>query len=966
MRLSKIGIPLVPQDLRERLFGAHPEGMSLQNFREAKENLQKFNLWGLTPPEYHDYQASDFPSLIGGDIKEHIKGIAEEVSSPWWGLSNSMANATFPHMPELWEWSPDIVGWAEYRVVDGKTLATPVDYPREKVLVFDTENVVIEGQYPTMAVAVGLESWYLWLSPRLFKGSQCLIPMGPSRKLLIGHNVSFDRAKVEEEYVLDVSPHRFMDTMSLHKAVAGYGTQQRAVYMAAQKAQEEGKSAHMPAWVFDTSNDSLKDCVRFYLGFKVDKTERDIFVTGSVEDVLSNLRSLIQYCALDVLYTARLFGVLWPRFKNHLDADFGKVTFCGMLEMGSGLLPLNPEWYNFVSRANSEFIKRMDEVERGLQAIALDVVNLGHNPEDVWTKDLDWKPGKNKKPGWYNALFTKGKCNLTTRTRITPLLLQMSWSGFPLSYREWAEEDLPKTSRKKPRVAEVYPETKQVGYIDGKRVVHKSKKPEVLARIEYRTELTGKTLAPEGYKKVGGWGYVVPTGTPYLSKFEGTPVPGGDWYPLPHKDGDDARVGNPLAKDYLPYIESGILSALNENANNYLYLAASCAYWVSMKSRVNDQFVVRYKGVLTVVPQTVVVGTVTRRAKNKTWMVASSSKNDKFKDGKRVTVGRVGSELKTQVMAPPGYIFVGADVDSQELRLAAFLGDKKFGAHGATPLGMQTLMGSKEAGTDMHTLTAGILLTNRDNAKVSNYSRLYGAGIAAQITYLKQFNPSFTMEQCEKLVLALYAQTKGVKVWTNTSARGYVWAGGTESHTFNALEDIAYSDAPRTPVLGYLISDALRPAKLDNLYLTSRINWSVQGSGADYLHLTLMIIKWLSDKYEIPWRLVLTIHDEYRNLTKRGYEIPLAWLAQITHLWVWAFISARLGLEDLPLELVAHSGVDIDTYLRKDPVHETGVTPSQPVPLTPGRVLSGGKILEELRAMGIDPANPRYLGVPVS
>jgi hypothetical protein len=44
----------------------------------------------------------------------------------------------------------------------------------------------------------------------------------------------------------------------------------------------------------------------------------------------------------------------------------------------------------------------------------------------------------------------------------------------------------------------------------------------------------------------------------------------------------------------------------------------------------------------------------------------------------------VGSELKAQVTAPPGWRFVGADVDSQELWISALLGDAQFGFHGAT------------------------------------------------------------------------------------------------------------------------------------------------------------------------------------------------------------------------------------------------------------------------------------------
>lgn len=46
---------------------------------------------------------------------------------------------------------------------------------------------------------------------------------------------------------------------------------------------------------------------------------------------------------------------------------------------------------------------------------------------------------------------------------------------------------------------------------------------------------------------------------------------------------------------------------------------------------------------------------------------------------------RVGSELKAMVQVPPGYHLVGADVDSQELWIAAVLGEAHFaGMHGET------------------------------------------------------------------------------------------------------------------------------------------------------------------------------------------------------------------------------------------------------------------------------------------
>ena len=56
----------------------------------------------------------------------------------------------------------------------------------------------------------------------------------------------------------------------------------------------------------------------------------------------------------------------------------------------------------------------------------------------------------------------------------------------------------------------------------------------------------------------------------------------------------------------------------------------------------------------------------------------------------------MGSELKAMVRAPPGYCLVGADVDSQELWIAAILGDAQFaGIHGKRVIKNICQQGSK-------------------------------------------------------------------------------------------------------------------------------------------------------------------------------------------------------------------------------------------------------------------------------
>ena len=51
-------------------------------------------------------------------------------------------------------------------------------------------------------------------------------------------------------------------------------------------------------------------------------------------------------------------------------------------------------------------------------------------------------------------------------------------------------------------------------------------------------------------------------------------------------------------------------------------------------------------------------------------------------------------------------------------------------------------------------------------------------------------------------------------------------------------------------------------------YLPSRINWVVQSSAVDYLHLLLVSMDWLTEVYDIDARFVISIHDEVRYLVK--------------------------------------------------------------------------------------------------
>jgi DNA polymerase gamma 1 len=57
------------------------------------------------------------------------------------------------------------------------------------------------------------------------------------------------------------------------------------------------------------------------------------------------------------------------------------------------------------------------------------------------------------------------------------------------------------------------------------------------------------------------------------------------------------------------------------------------------------------------------------------------------------------------------------------------------------------ILGSKSNGTDMHSASASVMGVSRDEAKILNYARIYGASQMFAERLLKEFNP--TMLVCD-------------------------------------------------------------------------------------------------------------------------------------------------------------------------------------------------------------------------
>ncbi|XP_053320957.1 DNA polymerase subunit gamma-1 [Spea bombifrons] len=690
-----------------------------------------------------------------------------------------------------------------------------------------------------------------------------------------------------------------------------------------------------------------------------------------------------------------------------------------------------------------------EEEESQPSASEIYLENLKNRTLSLLPKRAQHLPGH---PGWYRKLCPKlddpewvpGPGLITLQMRLTPKLMRLTWDGYPLHYSEkhgWGylvpgrkdnilnslegDDAVPCPHRAIEAVSTKYNQSKANGQNESQEASLQEEfmltedrtiweKVEALSRLE--TEFVPETPT-KGHVGKNSKNKAEPC--PALNtEMNLSPVyhhgngpcndvnVSGCWfYRLPHKDGSANNVGSPFAKDFMPKMEDGTLQAStgDTSAARALEINKMISFWRNAHKRISSQMVVWLKkGELprnitrnpefdedhkygAILPQVISAGTITRRAVEPTWLTASNARVD-----------RVGSELKAMVQVPPGYHIIGADVDSQELWIAAVLGEAHFaGIHGCTAFGWMTLQGKKSSGTDLHSKTASTVGISREHAKVFNYGRIYGAGQAFAERLLMQFNHRLTQEQATEKAKQMYAVTKGIRRYVLSEegewlvkelrlqvergeensvslqdvrniqkkalsksrkrwniVKRKIWTGGTESEMFNMLESIAMSSSPRTPVLGCHISRALEPEAVKGEFITSRVNWVVQSSAVDYLHLMLVAMKWLFEEYDIEGRFCISIHDEVRYLVQSEDRYRAALALQITNLLTRCMFAHKLGMEDLPQSVAFFSAVDIDRCLRKEVTMDC-VTPSNPTGMEKRYGIPQGEALDIYEIMKI-------------
>ncbi|KAH8283554.1 hypothetical protein KR018_005578 [Drosophila ironensis] len=404
---NSVKVQMISRNLHAQLFPQSPRGDPQQQEAKGKLYQQELLRHGV------DIESSapvpdvrlQLPPLQGRDIEEHFMNIAREQVRPYEQLLLPLvACKQLPKRPRRWAFH---AGWTAYDPADGT--ASPVDRPPERGLIFDVEVCVNAGQTPVLATAVGLKRWYSWVSPKLTKHrtqvapvdpldvdtdgdrprytSEELIPLGSEGpRLIVGHNVSYDRARLREQYLIEDTGTRFVDTMSLHVCVSGVTSYQRAML----KSKKEPAAEDL-AWRQQSSLNSLVEVHRLYCGGEpLSKEPRNIFVEGTLDQVRQNFQSLVNYCAGDVEATHRVLRALYPLYAERFPHP---ASLAGMLEMGSAYLPVNANWERYIREAQLTYEDLSIEAKYHLGRRAEEACSLLHDEQyrsNLWLWGEDW------------------------------------------------------------------------------------------------------------------------------------------------------------------------------------------------------------------------------------------------------------------------------------------------------------------------------------------------------------------------------------------------------------------------------------------------------------------------------------------------------------------------------------------------------------------------------------------------
>ncbi len=377
---------------------------------------------------------------------------------------------------------------------------------------------------------------------------------------------------------------------------------------------------------------------------------------------------------------------------------------------------------------------------------------------------------------------------------------------------------------------------------------------------------------------------------------------------LPHPKGEAQNCGNPLGKDYLPFMENGTLSSPDPHAQEYLNKAKSVSFWTLMRKRALQFYThPSSEGFSSIKPLMNPHGTVTRRAVEPTWLTAPDVKKNV-----------IGSELKSRIQAPPGYKLVGADFAAQELCIGSLAADSKLGLVGSSPMGFTQMLGDKDKGTDGHSTLANYLSVDRQLAKTLNFLMLFFGGMKGLFEAIKANRIDLPDDAAKSIADKALKLRRGKR----DRATG-LFSGGTDSNAYNWMIKQAETPDNRTILGRSAISRALWRDVVGKDFMPSRCNRNIQGTGVDLLHILLTLTYHFANQRNLEMAYVISIHDEAWFLVKEDHVEEFTRCFQVAHLLCWVFLLKAMGFESIPAAYCFFPSVNVDVCLRKEVTNQS-------------------------------------------
>jgi len=859
-KLNCLGYATLSDGMNRQVFGdCETQHVKEDKIKSIKASMENFGVsFPIENPKGFFMEDFDLPKLQGKNIKEHFENISKSLIGDIANKLKEFAYVDLPPKPTS-ENIVNVAGWIKYTPSASGFELTQVDGIEEDIAVFDCETFVkgTDFGHAILATAVSPKAYYIWMHETYVDPTidyvPSLVPVG-NGKIFIAHNVAFDRARCKESYDITKKNYWF-DTMSAHINVSGLASGQRWWYV--QAATKKSSFRADPTWANKGSLNSLIDCYNFHCQPMTrlepeDKKIRDVFVVSeSMEQIHELNADLTQYALKDVEITQELFSILALKY---LQNNPSLTTLIGHFGISSAFLPVVDdwkEWFEGCEKIWHDSIARQEEILGQMAREVYDAWNQGEVDieSDPWLSQMDWD------------------CNFKLTKAGKPA---SKWYGVPKWLRSVSE--IQKTEESNKLV---------IGGISTKnRLSH------FLLRLKWDDK-------PMTYFSNKGWCF-------FDSEV-------GEYVRLPHPKGEGENVGGVLSKDYADDFESGMLSSDLPQAEELIKLAINVSYWTSVRSRVREQLVEKVNNPIgkefnLIVPASVPHNTSTNRAGENLWLTVPDPKYDK-----------IGSEIKTRVQAPDGWVFVESDFDAQEAVVASIFADSFHKVAGSTQFSHSILAGSKDNGSDMHSMTAKAIGISRAVAKGCNYGMLYGCGAKTLANTIRKGNKSIPMKQAIEMGKKLIDLKKGRKAYRGMREL----IGGSDSYAYNEMAKIACEPTPTNPLSGTKMSTAFRPTSVGDDFWTMRNNWCIQSTGSAMLHAFMTAMEWLIKDYGLNAKFNMSVHDSILYMCPKEEAEEVAALFQVAHAWCWAWLRYNYGIYELPVANAWLSSIEIDHIFRK-------------------------------------------------